>query len=955
MRLCIPVSNIVASHSVSLQIPSHFSERLKSNSDKEALVLNVVREASSWLTQNNLYFFPEYTEHGFTHLNEVLLSASGLLTDEARNLLSPEDIAAITLSTVLHDCAMHLTSDGFYSLIHGKYPKSKSRFVSDEKSWPEAWELFFDEAKKFSSKQLISMFGDSNPATNIPMDKLSLTERDKLLIGEFIRRNHARLAHEIALQGIPGVDGKTVKLFSNSSDESFMDLCGFIARSHNMGLREAVDCIEPAKKRVHLKVHSPFIMLILRIADYIQIHSERADKQLLDIKSIVSPISQGEWKKHNAIIEIIHAHEDPEAIFIDAEPADAKTYIGLKSLFSDIQAELDRCWSVIGEIYGRYEEFRPLGINIRRVRSTLDDQTKYIEEKKPDFIPHLLSFRTSSAEMLELLVAPLYGNKPEIGIRELLQNSVDACKELKDSQVKQLLPIPQKNELADITISIIHQSNDTYVLEIKDYGIGMTLDIVKDYFLNVGASFRNSDYWRKNHINNGHSTVHRTGRFGIGLLAAYLLGDTLNVVTRHATEAFDKALSFTCKRGDTEIVVEHVEGEVGTTITIDLNPTAALGLTRRYRSWDWYGHKDITVERKLVLSERTVELGQEYSLPSCNEESSIWSRTKHDEFDDVMWSYDYANRGYGGNGFLFCNGIFVTNNIRGSSIRISPGFNYISSAVPSLVVFDQDGKLPLNLERDAINCDDLPFKKQLATDISDRIVNELGKLIETHKSGVNTAFISDIVEYNIKGLVTGSHFHDFSLSLFLISKNKAIPMDIDLVARNKPEIIIVDAPLSCEHGAWNTQSLKDCAEYFLPTRVNTTGKGKRSNWIRSMFELDSDYLPPIGRLPIVGRRILISKDEEQRLVSPSYVPVTFWRKLTKELESESWVMYSIGSVGEFEGDFDVITKHFEDTNQFSFIQYYLNWDNKPRLREPTLFNHFEESWDKANDSPYYSL
>jgi molecular chaperone HtpG len=955
VRLCISIISIVAGHSVSLQIPSHFLKRLKSNSDKEVLVLNTIREAKSWLTQNTLYFFPEYTEHGFTHLNEVLLSASGLLTDEARNLLSSEDIAAITLSTVLHDCAMHLTSDGFYSLINGKYPTPKSRFVAGEKSWPEAWELFFDEAKKFNSKQLISMFGDSNPVTNIPMDKLSLTERDKLLIGEFIRRNHARLAHDIALQGIPGVDGKTVKLFSNSSDESFMDLCGFIARSHNMGLREAVDCFEPAKKRVHLKVHSPFIMLLLRIADYIQIHSERADKQLLDIKSIVSPASQGEWKKHHAIVEIIHAHEDPEAIFIDAEPEDAKTYIGLKTLFSDIQAELDRCWSVIGEIYGRYEEFRPLGINIRRVRSTLDDQKKYLEEKKPEFIPHLLSFRTSSAEMLELLVAPLYGNKPEIGIRELLQNSVDACKELKDSQVKQLLPAPEKDELADITISLIHKNNDNYVLVIKDNGIGMTLDIVKDYFLNVGASFRNSDYWRKNHINNGHSTVHRTGRFGIGLLAAYLLGDTLNVVTRHATEAFDKALSFTCKRGDTEIVVKHVEREVGTTITIDLDPTAAHRLIQRPDNWDWYGHKDIFVERKVILSERTIDLGQTYSLPSCNEESNIWSRTKHDEFDDVMWSYGDTKWSYSRNGFLFCNGIFVTSNIHGRSIKISPGLGYISCEIPNLIVFDQDGKLPLNLERDAINYSDFPFKEQLATDLSDRIVKELGKLIEPHKSGFNPALISDIVECNIKGLIDEVYFHDFTLSRFLISKNKAIPMDIDLVARNKPEIIIIDAPLSFEHGAWNSPSLENCSEYFIPTRVSTAGKGKRSNWIRTMFELDNDYLPPIGRLPIVGRRILISKSEEQRLVSASYVPVTFWRKLTKEVENEYWVMYCIGNVGDFEGDFDVITKHFEDTNQFSFIQYYLNWNNKPRLRQPELFNHFEKSWDKVNKLPYYSL
>ncbi|PCP73601.1 hypothetical protein CQA25_06185 [Morganella morganii] len=319
-------------------------------------------------------FFPEYTEHGFTHLNEVLLSSSGLITDEARKILTSEDIAATIISTILHDCAMHLTPDSFYCLISDKYPRTESRFVDEEESWTNMWLSFIDEAKKFNSKQLESIFGDTTPVREIPDNKLDLTDRDKLLIGEFIRRNHARIAHDIAINGIPGVDGDIVRLTTAKTENHFMDLCGFIARSHNMGLRQAVDRLEDAKKRQHLGVKTPFIMLVLRIADYIQIHAERADKELLQIKHIISPISRGEWKKHEAIIEIIHAHQDPEAIFIDAEPQDAKIYVGLKKLFQDIQNELDQCWSVLGEIYGRYKEFSSLGINIRRIRSSLDDE-----------------------------------------------------------------------------------------------------------------------------------------------------------------------------------------------------------------------------------------------------------------------------------------------------------------------------------------------------------------------------------------------------------------------------------------------------------------------------------------------------------------------------------------------------------------------------------------------------
>ncbi|MCE7615548.1 ATP-binding protein [Vibrio fluvialis] len=941
---------------MSLQIPKYFEKLLKTNASKEALVLNAVRAATPWLTPNNLYFFPEYTEHGFTHLNEVLLSSSGLLTDEARLLLSAEDVAAITLSTVLHDCAMHLTADGFYTLIEGRYPQVKSRFLEIEESWKVAWESFFDEAKKFSSKKLIAMFGTSAPVGQIPKDKMSLTERDKLLIGEFIRRNHARLAHEIALVGIPGVNGYTEKLFTNHVDEHFMDLCGFIARSHNMGLREAVDCFESPKKRLHLKVHSPFIMLLLRISDYIQIHSERAEKQLLNIKQIVSPISQGEWKKHHAIVEIIHAHEDPEAIFIDAEPEDAKTYVGLKKLFSEIQSELDRCWSVLGEIYGRYEEFRDLGINIRRVRSTLDDERKYIEVKKPEFIPHLLSFRTASAEMMELLVAPLYGDKPAIGIRELLQNSVDACKELKDAQIKQIVTTSPLDDIADISIILTMEEGKPDILQVKDQGIGMTLDIVGDYFLNVGASFRNSDYWRKNHINDGRSTVHRTGRFGIGLLAAYLLGETLQVTTRHATQSSDKALSFTCNRGDTEIVVDHVCAEIGTTITIELNPGVAKKLMHFHSEWDWYGHNDLTIERKIVKNGNVREFKQKFSLPTSNEElSDGWSRTVHDEFDDILWRYRSASKDYYAAGFLFCNGIFITEHVSGISFPISPGLPYLTCYTPDMVIFDQDGKLPLNLERDSLNGTYLPFMHELSIDLSYRLAKKIGELLAPHKEGITTALISETIQPNIEGL-RSIYNYTFLFSRFLLTQDKAIPMDLDLISRNRPNVIIADAPMNYEHGAWNTPSLKDCSEYFWPLVVDTNGKGKRANWVRTLFELDNVYYKSISRLPIVGRRILISKSEEERLVSPSYIPITFWRKLNKEWESDSWVMYCIGKVDKFDGDLDIITEHFEKTKQFSFIQYYLDWNGNDWNKSfENKDKYFSDAWDKIYDTPYILL
>jgi len=63
-------------------------------------------------------------------------------------------------------------------------------------------------------------------------------------------------------------------------------------------------------------------------------------------------------------------------------------------------------------------------------------------------------------------------------------------------------------------------------------GIGMTVDTVINYFLKAGASLRRSELWRETYEDaEGKSRVLRSGRFGVGVLAAYLLGDEISVAT----------------------------------------------------------------------------------------------------------------------------------------------------------------------------------------------------------------------------------------------------------------------------------------------------------------------------------------------------------------------------------------------------------------------------------------
>ncbi len=766
---------------MNITIPTRLKSLLSKDQVCETFTLSCITTITPWFALNNTTFFPEYTDHGIQHINDVLLSSDSIITDSSWDVMTAQDAAAIIVATLLHDSAMHLTEDGFYTLINGQYSEIKSRYLKTEPPWAQLWDDFIKEAKRFDSKKLVSLFGSSNPINDIPKEKIDLTGRDRLLIGEFLRRHHARLAHEIAFNGIPGVNGNNMPLVSDW-DDNFLDLCGFIARSHNMGLRESVDCIVKEKQQVHLRVHTPFIMLVLRISDYIQIHAERANNSLLQIKQIVSPISRGEWAKHNSIIDITHAHTDPEALYVDAEPRDAIIFSSLSYLFKSIQTELDQCWSVLGEVYGRWKEFQCLGINIRRIRSSLDDINSFIKNKRPDYIPKTLSFKTENSEMVELLIAPLYGDRPEFGVRELLQNSVDACIELQDLIIKNKVNINERCYECDVEALLIN-TEDACEFKIIDHGIGMTIDIIEDYFLNIGASFRNSDNWKKNHLNNGHSTVHRTGRFGIGLLSAYLLGDEINVITRHISEPENKGLQFKCKKDSEHIEIKNVTADFGTTISIKISKEVANTLANNTSSWDWFCGKDILVKRKVETETGVKELSQQYIMPSCNGElPENWYRTSHTDYDDIIWTYEkLSKRQYGYDRYLFCNSIYVSNDIRFDDFNLSEELGIIKCSIPQLIIYDQDGRLPLNLERTSLNSRAISFKEQLYGDIADYYVEQVKLNFDQVKGDVNKDIISKSINPNILGSIDSYYYSEEKASKYIISDNILIPFDFNII------------------------------------------------------------------------------------------------------------------------------------------------------------------------------
>ncbi len=382
------------------------------------------------------------------------------------------------------------------------------------------------------------------------------------------------LFHQFIEEGIPFYIIEDEEL-----RDSYGEIIGKIAASHHW----SIDKVElKLKKQINPKCGMPVEWLInaqklaciLRCADTGHIDDGRAPDRIY--RSLeVNGVSRNHWESQNHLCQVCEDADDPSKLCITSNnPFEKKDYAAWNVAYDAIQLfddELKKSNHLLKA--NNIKEFPHNGVS---GASSKEELSKYIETE--DWQPCDFGVHASNVKALieNLGSSKLYGENHRlmIALRELIQNARDAICARKGIQ--------ESFNRGKITIHYDNDNGNRYI-EVKDNGIGMSMDCIKNYFLNFGSSYWKSTLLKEENpglISSGFKSI---GKFGIGFYSVFMVAKSVDVYTRR----YDKA-DYDAKR------IEFAEGltlspilsnciseyDVSTKIVIqlqdDIDPTLCL-------------------------------------------------------------------------------------------------------------------------------------------------------------------------------------------------------------------------------------------------------------------------------------------------------------------------------------------------------------------------------------------
>ncbi|HEU0301371.1 MAG TPA: hypothetical protein VFR37_18075 [Longimicrobium sp.] len=441
--------------------------------------------------------FRQYTDHDIEHSRNVIDLMGRFIPEETRKELNAIEISMLLLAALLHDVGMYVTDE------------EKARTLASEE---------FRSFMATHQDRAIAMQEAQDAGHTLRAEAI----RDALLADYFRRLHPERAAHVIATHF------QEQRLRFREIDITPRVIR--IAESHGWGVLESNDPRDPRKSVASLETRRPvygvpvneqYLACCLRLADIMDFDRSRTPVAVFRHVDFTEPKSWEEWNKHLQITGWAITEHEVEYYAECTHPA---FYVAVMEFLDWIDTELRECRHLIvrdapSNIAERYKLY--LAPAVERWK---------VEMADPSYVAGAFHFQLDYARIMQLLMDRSLYPDPSLFLRELLQNSLDACR------VRRALASEAGREPDYVPrILVWDHSEDPESPRIifQDNGIGMSQRIFESYFMRVGRSYYRSAEFEAEQarLEKKNIALEAISQFGIGILSCFMVGDRLDIET----------------------------------------------------------------------------------------------------------------------------------------------------------------------------------------------------------------------------------------------------------------------------------------------------------------------------------------------------------------------------------------------------------------------------------------
>lgn len=502
--------------------------------------------------------FVSYSLHDGSHSRTVIQAIERFLGEDRIRKLSVTDTFMLLACAYAHDYGMSLTFNKIYDILGSEEFENFLRETNNNLSKLEEDDIV-------AVQNLLHYINEGKP--HIPLKEMYFSIM--MVIQLYLRPAHWKGVAEIRKEFAGLFSGHIKKRFIYGS-EGIVE----VSMCHGLSMENVLKLSQTADGMVGDDYHPRFVAAMLRLGDLLDLDNDRFPawfaREIAQDRNVIPKLSVMHYRKHEAVshflitpsvIEVtVHCYSrfvggagemNNQMIEILKERAQkesnqvAALVSEWKELLMEERKELVMHWAEIAQ-----SNFGGPPANIKF--QIYVDNIEYMAESKT------FQMRMSQERVMDLLEGTSIYRDKYVGIREMIQNAIDASLlqlwsdllhnryssyGLSKNKVRSkfdLFDLLDENKRSifdnyDITVEVIEDKlREQVFIVVKDKGIGITVDEV-ECIAEIGSSKKNNSRLSKL-IDSMPPWLKPSGVFGIGLQSVFQLTDCIEFYTRQHNE-----------------------------------------------------------------------------------------------------------------------------------------------------------------------------------------------------------------------------------------------------------------------------------------------------------------------------------------------------------------------------------------------------------------------------------